>query len=809
MNYLCIHSHCYQPPRENPWLETIELQDSAYPYHDWNERVTAECYAPNTSARILDGERRIVRILNNYSRISFNFGPTLLSWMERHASEGYQNILKADRESQKLFSGHGSALAQGYNHMIMPLANTRDKWTQIVWGIADFKKRFGREPEALWLPETAVDLETLDLLAKANQKFAILAPNQAKAFRALNGEAGEAWIDCSGSKIDPSRPYLCKLPSGRSINLFFYDGPVSQAVAFEKLLDNGEKFAHRLLGGFSDSRDGTQLMHIATDGETYGHHHTYGEMALAYALDYIQSRKLAKITNYGEYLSLAAPKYEVLIHENSSWSCVHGVERWRSNCGCNSGRPGWHQEWRKPLREALDWLRDYIAPCFERARGQLFKDPWGARDEYISVLLDPGHENSARFAEQHFIPGLDHNQKVNAWKLLEMQRHAMLMYTSCGWFFDELSGLETVQVIQYAGRVVQLYEQVFGDRIESEFAERLSHAKSNLAEHGDGAAIFRNFVKPAVVDLEKVAAHYAISSLFEPYGQETEINSFSVQRLDYHAREAGMLHLAIGKAEFCSKVTGETRVFVFGALHFRDHNIVGAVKPFENDPDYESLVTQVMDTFMRGETPEVVLLLGRRFGEKTYSLKSLFRDEQRRILKIILASTLAEAEAVYQNLYQDHAPLMRFIAGLNSPVPKELSAAMEYSINSALRRALGVENLDLARITALLEEAQENNIPLEVTTLEYTLRRTVERSAEQFASDAGDLDALESLLEALRVTTAVPFPVILWAVQNKIYEVYLRSYKRIAGKAAKQDARAKTWISTFRALAALAEVKVE
>jgi alpha-amylase/alpha-mannosidase (GH57 family) len=807
MRYLCIHSHCYQPPRENPWLESIEVQDSAYPYHDWNDRVTAECYAPNSSARILDGEKRIVRIVNNYSRISFNFGPTLLSWMQRHAPETYENILKADKESRKVFSGHGSAIAQGYNHIIMPLANTRDKRTQIIWGIADFKSRFGRDPESLWLPETAVDLESLDLMAQANLKFAILAPNQARAIRRLGD--GTGWIDCSGSKIDPSRPYLCKLPSGRSITLFFYDGPVSQAVAFEKLLDNGERFAHRLVGGFSDARIGPQLMHIATDGETYGHHHTYGEMALAYALHYIQSRKLARITNYGEFLSHVWPKHEVQIHEHSSWSCVHGIERWRSNCGCNSGRQGWHQEWRKPLREALDWLRDRVAPGFEVKGSRVMKDPWAARDAYISVILDPGVKNSRLFEEEHFIPGLDGDARVRAWKLLEMQRHAMLMYTSCGWFFDELSGLETVQVIQYAGRVVQLFEQVFGCSIESEFERLLACAKSNFPEHGDGAAIYRKFVKPAVVDLENVGAHYAISSLFEPYAAETEINSFSVKRLDHHAREAGKLQLAAGKAEFASKVTGEARLLIFAALKFGDHNLLGAVKQLEDEAEYDKLVLELMESFSRAETPEVVLFLGRRFGGNTYSLKSLFRDEQRKILKRILASTLAEAESVYLNLYQNHAPLIRFISGLNSPVPKELSATVEYAVNSALRRAFSAENLDAIRIHSLLDEAAQNHVSLDITTLEYILRRSVERTAANFAANAGNLAGLEELVGTLRIAKSVPFPVILWSVQNKIFEVYLRSYKRINGKALKQDPKAVAWISSFRSLAVLADVKVE
>ncbi|HEY6988758.1 MAG TPA: glycoside hydrolase, partial [Bryobacteraceae bacterium] len=302
MKYLCIHCHFYQPPRENPWLEQIELQDSAYPYHDWNERITAECYGPNLAARILDDQQRITRIVNNYSRISFNFGPTLLSWAAEHARDVYRGIIEADQRSQKLFAGHGSAMAQAYNHMIMPLANRRDKETQIRWGMEDFASRFGRVPEGMWLPETAVDVETLELIAEAGLLFTILAPHQAKAIRPLTG--GD-WQDVTGSKIDPSRAYLFRTPGGKPLNLFFYDGPISQAVAFEKLLENGGKFAARLLGGLADHNAEAQLAHIATDGETYGHHHRHGEMALAYALDQIETKKQARITNYGEFLEIA------------------------------------------------------------------------------------------------------------------------------------------------------------------------------------------------------------------------------------------------------------------------------------------------------------------------------------------------------------------------------------------------------------------------------------------------------------------------------------------------------------------------
>ncbi|MGH9584872.1 MAG: DUF3536 domain-containing protein, partial [Bryobacteraceae bacterium] len=412
MKYLCIHCHFYQPPRENPWLEQVELQDSAYPYHDWNERIAVECYSPNLAARILEEDRYIARIVNNYARISFNFGPSLLSWIAEHVPETYRGILDADKQSQKRFSGHGSALAQAYNHMILPLANSRDKKTQIRWGIEDFESRFGRRPEGMWLPEAAVDLESLDLLAQAGVTFVILAPHQAKAVRPLDGDQ---WQEMNGTTVDPTRPYLLMTPSGNTINLFFYDGPVSQAVAFERLLDNGEKFARRLLAGFSSARDWPQLMHIATDGETYGHHHKHGEMALAYALDYIETNDLAKITNYGEFLENNPPDWEAQIEENTSWSCMHGIERWRDDCGCNSGRLGWTQQWRKPLREALDWLRDTVSPRFEALGSTLLNDPWAARDSYIGVILDRAPEARQRFGQEHFRRPLSPEEQVTVW----------------------------------------------------------------------------------------------------------------------------------------------------------------------------------------------------------------------------------------------------------------------------------------------------------------------------------------------------------------------------------------------------------
>ena len=600
-----------------------------------------------------------------------------------------------------------------------------------------------------------------------------------------------------------------KTLSGRTINLFFYDGPISQAVAFEKLLDNGEKFARRLLGALPDSRSAPQLMHIATDGETYGHHHKHGEMALAYALDYVESKKLARIVNYGQFLEENPPTQEVQIFENTSWSCIHGIERWRSNCGCNSGRGGWNQLWRQPLRDALDWLRETVNPKFEALGSTFLRDPWEARNGYIHVMMNRMPELRQRFGEEHFVRELTPQEQVIVWKLMELQRHAMLMYTSCGWFFDDMSGIETVQVIQYAGRVLQLAEQLFSEPLESQFLERLALAKSNIGEYGDGASIFRKYVKPSIVDLEKVGAHYCISSLFAPYGERTDIFSYAVKRLDYHTREAGKMRMALGHARFTSKVTQESEILTFWVVHFGDHNVAGGVRPFGSAESYEDLLEDIAEAFARVDIPEVVRLLDRRFADKTYSLRSLFRDEQRRILKSILAATLAEAETVYLQLYEHHAALMRFVASLGTPMPREFSGAIEYAVNSLLRRACSGEELNAERIQDLLKEAQASNIVLDKTTLEFSLRRKIESLTMRFAADPSSVERMEDLVAALRIVTIMPFPVDLWSSQNRVYAIQTGLYQRMRKKAQRGgDPRAQAWIEHYIELCSLLSIRL-
>ena len=463
-------------------MEAITHQESAYPFHDWNERINAECYAPNAGARILDEKDVVTERVNNYSRISFDFGPTLLSWMESKAPDTYQAILDADKISREKFSGHGSAMAQCYSHMIMPLASSKDKYTQVYWGIRDFEFRFKRLPEGMWLPETAVDLETLEIMADLGIRFTILAPHQA---------------DRPHGELDINQPYSVRLGAGKSINVFFYNGALSQSLAFGNLLRDGKCFAEKLMQ--TNDAEGPQLLSVATDGETYGHHHKFGDMALAFALKYIDNQTDARLTNFAEYLQKFPPQEEIKIVEETSWSCAHGVERWNSHCGCETGgHHEWNQNWRGPLREALDWLQGRVNSIFVEVSKGLIENPWEMRNRYIDICINRCDRDSF-FSEQS---RLEEPEKIVVLKLLELQRHAMLMYTSCGWFFNDISGIETEQILLYAGKAIQLAEELSGDALEPRFLELLEPAESNIPEKGNGSQVYKNVIEKARMDFQ-------------------------------------------------------------------------------------------------------------------------------------------------------------------------------------------------------------------------------------------------------------------------------------------------------------------
>ena len=770
--FICIHGHFYQPPRENPWLETVETQDSAAPYHDWNERICAECYATNGAARVQNVKNQITRIVNNYARISFNFGPTLLSWLKENAPRTYRMILDGERRSRRNYGGHSSAMAQVYNHIIMPLASRRDRITQIRWGIADYKHHYGTMPEGMWLSETAADSETLELLAEHGVKFTLLAPHQCKRFRSLKD--GDEWTETPGATVDTTRPYVMQFKSGASLAVLFYNGPASRAIAFEGLLNSGENFAGRLKGGLRDSAQ-TQLMHVATDGESYGHHHKHGEMALAYALRLLERDRNVKLTNYGKFLEVCPPEFEVEIVENTSWSCAHGVERWRSNCGCNGGKP-YNQLWRAPLRQALDELRDAIAPLTEEAGNKVFRDVWAARDAYIDVVLDRDAEATERFFLKHAIRDLTKAERVCALELMEMQRHAQLMYTSCGWFFDDISGIETVQIIAYAARVLQLAKMSFGEKaaeLEPAFLARLAEAKSNVASAGDGEKIYKACVATMELGLEQVAAHYAISSVFSSFAEQTDLFCYRVRRISYDIHTSGRGRVALGRAHIASSITGQQQSFSFAVLHFGDQNITAAVKPYTDADaaDFERFAAQAAEHVQRALFPDVIRLLDREYGHVDYSLTSLFTDEQRRIVQLILNSTLWDIENSLTTIYEDHASLLHYLAQASLPKPAALTLAAGFAINAGLRRALETDPVDAAQMRSFLNLAKADQVPLETATLSYIADQRMKRAMVELQMSSGSLEMLDRALTLARNLIELPFELNLWQAQNIWYYI--------------------------------------
>lgn len=769
--YICIHGHFYQPPRDNPWLNEVELQDSAYPYHDWNERITAECYARNAASRVQDNQGRIIEIINNYEHISFNFGPTLLEWMAEHAPETYEAILEADRRSLNRFSGHGSAIAQVYNHMIMPLANERDRETQVIWGIRDFEFRFGRKPEGMWLAETAVDTPSLETLAAHGIKFTILSPYQALRYRKIGQED---WKDGTGAKIDPRRPYRCKLPSGRHIDLFFYDGPVSQGIAFEGLLNSGEAFANRLVGQLDHSVEEPQIMHIATDGETYGHHHKLGEMALSYCLRHIEEEKPAKITIYGEYLEKFPPTYEAEIIEESSWSCAHGVERWRSNCGCNTGgNLGWAQEWRGPLRDALDYLRAELITIYEEHLQAFTPDPWKLRNQYIQVILNRSEENIEDFFSENIQRPLNQGEKVKLLKLLEMQYHTMLMYTSCGWFFDELTGIETIQDIFYAARALQLAEEISGRKLEEEFLKKLEKAESNLPSYENGANAYKREVQPAILDLTRVGAHYAISSLFTHYKEVQPLYSYMARSELYNFQEAGREKIGIGRALLKSRITWEEERIAFAILHLGDHHMFGGVRRFQDQENFMAMEEEFTSAFEKTNVFDIIMLIDKHFGSHNYSFWHLFKDDQKKVLNQVLEQNAHDIEREFRKVYENNYSLIQAMNQLDQSLPLSLRTTVSFVINASFRRLLEEPELDLPDFKNLVEEFKrvKSSTELDTITLNFIATDRITEMMQQLRENPQNEVLFLRLIETLTLLKEAGLEPDLWKAQNYCYQL--------------------------------------
>lgn len=770
LRHVVVHGHFYQPPRESPWLEVVEEQPSAAPFHDWNERVAAECYAPNAGARILDGKGRVDRLVNNYAAISFDAGPTLMSWLERADPATHEAMVEADRASVAA-RGHGLAMAQAHGHLILPLANARDQKTQVRWGARDFELRFGRRPRGMWLAETAVDVACLEALADEGIALTVLAPHQCARVRP-KGHGG--WTDVGGGRVDPRRVYEVRLPSGRSIAVFFYDSPLSRAVAFEHVLNDGKHFADRIVSTFHPNAREPQIVHLATDGESYGHHHPFGEMALAYALEQIAAREGREaLSGYEEYLATNPPTWEAEVVPDTSWSCAHGIERWRSDCGCSTGAPyGWNQAWRGPLRAALDGLRDAIAPEYERMAEALLHDPWAARDAYIDVLLDPSPESRERFFRAHgrrdALLAEGSPERVRALSLLEMQRFAMTMYTSCGWFFNDISGIEGQQCLMYAARTLELATELFGDRFREPFLATLAEAKSNVREWRDGRYVFEQLVLPRAVSLHRAAAHFAITSLFTSYGAHEERYGFDVDFVDSEERRAAKARMGFGQLVVRHERTEASVHVDYAVIHLGDHNLGGGVRTYAGEAAHRAMRDEIRGAFSRLDLPEVLRGMERHFPGAVSSLRGVFHDEQSRIVGGLLTETLEGVAKDYASIYGQQVPLMRYLASIGQQLPREFVAAAEMSLGRALERAIGMGlAIDLVAVDALLSEAKEAGVALSTPQFGRALERTLVRILERLRESHDD--DVERL--ALRVATLGvkgPFPFDPHGVQNTL-----------------------------------------
>jgi alpha-amylase/alpha-mannosidase (GH57 family) len=795
--FVVIHGHFYQPPRENPWIEQIETEASAHPYHDWNSRITAECYTPNGCARVYDGQRRILDIINNYAKISFNFGPTLLAWLELYAPLTYQRVLAADRQSRDRL-GHGNAMAQAYNHVILPLATPRDRETEVVWGLKDFQHRFGRNAAAMWLPETAVDYPTLAVLREHGLKYVVLSPHQARRVKPLEGGPWEA---VQAHTLDTTQAYRCFLPDAsgvpdphRYMDVFFYNGSVASDLSFGDLLKDSQQLATRLVEDFRADQRRPQLLTVATDGENYGHHHKFGELALAHALNVVLPQRGFTLTNYAAFLAANPPRLRVELElgpkgEGSSWSCAHGVGRWKEDCGCTTGGPPeWNQRWRAPLRQAFDYLNNRLTQVFEKEGVRYLKDPWAARNAYIEVILDRREETIERFFSRHGVKGLARDNWFQALRLLEMQRHALLMYTSCGWFFNDLAGLETIQVMKYAARALQLGQYSSREPLEEPFLDRLAHAASNKPEGGNGREIFLRRVKSAVVDFPKVVNQWAISWLKNRERQcPHRIYHFQVKALEQEVRTQGTLILASGRVQVTSGITWRTESLSFFTVHLGSYLYRTQVLENHRDEEFQALKQELFEVLTR--TPEDLMpFLAGRLGERYYTGRDIFQEEKEQLFLDLLGDNRKEAVANLAHFFEEAAPVLKAMAAEGLLLPRLYRALGEITLNNRLVNLLRrlepePELLPFSEeLSDLLQDADLFGFKLESREGAQILQRILHRHLSDL--EAGfPPQAADNLVKFREIQRRIPITLDVVEAQNFFLDLLKKNFPALAARA--------------------------
>jgi hypothetical protein len=805
--FVCIHGHFYQPPRENPWLEEIEREESAQPFHDWNERIAEECYKPNAAARILDAQGRIFDLKNNYEHLSFNFGPTLLRWMARHSPVAYQSILDADRASVERSAargaaGHGNALAQVYNHVILPLANLRDKHTQIRWGLRDFEFRFRRKAEGMWLAETAVDRETLTALAENGVRFTILSPYQAKRYRFLDGSA---WVDAEHGHIPTGRAYLYQQHGKRPIHLFFYDGAIAKGIAFERMLADASHLvgavdhAHRTRRGALP--DEPWLVHTATDGESYGHHFAHGDMALAAAFARLEAEPHTRIVSYASFLASHAVRAEADILDVSAWSCAHGVGRWSRDCGCRiGGGPDWTQAWREPLREALNLLRDDLAVVYEREMARLVRDPWATRDAYIDVILEPARARS--FASEQTRRSLDRDTMVRFFSLLEMQRAALLMFTSCGWFFDDISGGESIILMKYAARAIELARQTSDEasiaRAEHRFLDMLARAESNLpgpqGEKVNGRELFAERARSVAVTPDKVVVSYALRALTEGARRSSHLYAYRVTHHEEVPLKKGAVPCLVGRVTVEDTRTLETADRVYALAHFGGLDFRCSTRPCSSDEGAHDIVERIRGAALEGTTAGMMKALDEAFGPDGHTLKDAFLDLRKSVARAIGAEKVSVLSVVGKDLLESHRALMISLRGLEVELPPHVQTLASHVLSTdalalieeliaathADGEAIARADIDFAwravasRLRAITEEAALLGLRLDVRAGAGLLGDAIVDALRVFG-ETGDAHRAAAIIRLVQACTQLEITPRLWDLQTELFRLIERA----------------------------------
>ncbi len=783
IKYLIIHGHFYQPPRENPWTERIDRQPSAAPYHDWNERITKECYQPNTRSRRLDGDGRIAKMLNNYEWISFNFGPTLLSWIEEKHPDAYEKIIAADRLSAERL-GHGNAIAQGYNHIIMPLANSRDKETQIRWGVHDFIRRFGREPAGIWLPETAANSDTLEILIGFGFDFIVLSPNQAKRVRPPAGKA--EWRDVSDGSIQTGFPYRCFLSKGKKrrstdkyIDIFFYDAKLSVDVSFNHLLRNGDHFAQAIVDAYPRTRG--DLVTIATDGEIYGHHEPFADMALAYLADTGAPSRGLEMTNFSAYLENHAPEWEVALkpgtdNEGTAWSCAHGVGRWKEACGCNTGGgPKKNQKWRGPLRNGLDALRDELSAAFASETAPLLDDPWRARNDYITVIENRGPESIERYVTEHAKRPLSPEERSRVLSLLESQRNALLMFTSCGWFFDDISGIETTQILEYAARAIELAGEKNGDALEKALLKELRKAKSNFPNLGRGSDIYRSALDEARFRTRSIVGQYAISRHLLRRDTGSKVFGHTFDQLDAFTRKVGDSAIEARSVSVTSPITMDTSRYHYLLFLENNADFTCLVKRAETESEFLKLKGCLAEAPRTMDQESLLKTTHSFFDERPVTLHDLLPDDREEILESLIARRIDTLVSRFDELYKENRDLLVMLGDTPSAPPYILLVLASTVLTNMLiyevtRWERSLVPVQLEGIQKVIDEASRYQIPIDMRCAaeafsDFILEKTrlLERTMD--AALVRSLITFRELCDTYGVTLEVH------EIQNVIYSI--------------------------------------